>query len=255
MQTDPIACVTSVPYSGRAFVTASGSRDGTGDRCSSHHTQGVCMISKIHTRAAAITAVVGTLVLIGACSSGSSSTAPGNGTMVVQLTDAPFAFDSVKSVDVFVLRVDGKQADGDSTDAAKGAGEDSSSADGWTTLATPNKSINLLALQNGVTMTIGQLDLPAGTYRGFRLVIDPSRSSITLKNGQVLTTTSPPSVSFPSGSHSGIKIELAQPVTISTSGTVTLVVDFDLANSFALRGNSLSLNGLIFKPVVRGTEK
>ena len=213
------------------------------------------MISRIHARAAAITAVIGTLAVIGACSSGGSSTAPGNGTIVVQLTDAPFAFDSVKSVDVFVLRVDGKQADDDSTDAAKGAGDDSSSIDGWTTLATPNKSINLLALQNGVTLTIGQLGLPAGTYRGFRLVIDPSRSSITLKSGQVLTSTSTPSVSFPSGSHSGIKVELTQPVTVSTNGTVTLVVDLDLANSFVLRGNSLSLNGLIFKPVVRGTQK
>jgi len=34
-----------------------------------------------------------------------------------------------------------------------------------------------------------------------------------------------------------------------------MVVDFDVANSFVMRGNSLAQNGLLFKPVIRATVK
>jgi hypothetical protein len=192
----------------------------------------------------------------GACG-GSDSSAPaaGTGNVVVQLTDAPFPTDSVKSADIFIVRIDGRASDADSSTSAKGISEDSASAGGWTTLAKPNATINLLAYQNGVTTTIGNSPLPAGTYQGFRLIIDASRSSISLKNGKVLSGTSNPGIMFPSAAQSGIKIELSQPLKISASQTSTLVVDFDLANSFVMRGNSISQNGLLFKPVVKATVK
>jgi len=199
---------------------------------------------------AAVAAACGGVTLIGACT---TATAVRNGTLVLQLTDAPFSVDSVSRVDVFVVRVDGRQSDADSAAAATGAPDDSASTGGWTTLASPDQSINLLALQDGNTFALGQTTLAAGTYRGFRLVIDPSRSSLTLKNGIVLSGTSTPNVSFPSASRSGIKIVLTEPVTIAADGTTTMVIDFDVANSFVLRGASLSQNGLLFKPVIRGT--
>jgi hypothetical protein len=34
-----------------------------------------------------------------------------------------------------------------------------------------------------------------------------------------------------------------------------MLVDFDVAQSFVIRGNSLDQNGLLFKPVIRGTLK
>src|SRR3954467_2568299 len=102
---------------------------------------------------------VGVLVAslgIGGC--GASDTGPkGMGTLVVQLTDAPFPTDSVKSVDIFVVRVDGRVADVDEAAAdANVATEDASHGDGWKTLATPNASVDLLALQNGVVSTLGE---------------------------------------------------------------------------------------------------
>lgn len=208
------------------------------------------MASHLHFRSVAITAVVVALVALGAC--GGSSTAPATGTVIVQLTDAPFAIDSVQRVDVFVVRVDGRDADADSATCAAGASDATGSTGGWTTLATPNQSINLLTYQNGETLTLGQASLPEGSYRGFRLVIDPSQSSVTLKNGLVLTGTSDPNVSFPSGARSGLKIVLTQAMAVG-SNTTTLVVDFDVANSFVMRGNSLSSHGLLFKPVIRAT--
>ena len=194
-------------------------------------------------------------ITIGAC--GGTDTAPrGMGTLVVQLTDAPFPTDSVKSVDIFVVRVDGRVEDVDEATAdAHVASESESEGDGWKTLATPNASINLLALQNGVVSTVGEAKIAAASYRGFRLVIDPTKSSVTLKNAQVLTSTSSPSVMFPSASRSGIKIVLAGPVVIGEDGKTTMVVDFDVGNSFVMRGNSLSQNGLLFKPVIRATVK
>jgi len=193
--------------------------------------------------------------LVAAC--GGADTAPhGLGTLVVQLTDAPFPTDSVKSVDIFVVRVDGRVAEAD--EAAAGANvatEDESHGDGWKTLATPNASIDLLSLQNGVVSTIGEAKIEPASYRGFRLVIDPSKSSVTLKNGQKLTSSSSPSVTFPSASRSGIKIDLSTPVDVAADGKTTMVVDFDVGNSFVMRGNSLSQNGLLFKPVIHGTMK
>ncbi|MDB4875242.1 MAG: hypothetical protein JWM41_1688 [Gemmatimonadetes bacterium] len=192
---------------------------------------------------------------VGAAACGSDNTSPGSGSVTLQLTDAAFSVDSVKSADMFVVRVDGRVADADSAAAAKGATDDSANTDGWVTLARPNAAINLLALQNGVATTIGQSSLPAGTYQSFRIIVDPTKSSITLKDGKVLSGTSSPSIVFPSGARSGIKISMSQPLTIAAGQSTTLLVDFDLANSFVLRGNSLSQNGLLFKPVVRATVK
>jgi hypothetical protein len=174
-------------------------------------------------------------IAIAAC----NDSAPKSGTLTVQMTDAPFPFSEVASVDVFVVRVDGRMDA--ATDAQASAADDMS---GWTTVATPNRLINLLSLQNGTTTNLGATTLTTGTYSGFRLVIDPAQSSITLKDG------SHPSITFPSASKTGIKINLDHAIDVVEGGTV-MVLDFDVGRSFVMRGNSISQNGLIFKPVIR----
>jgi hypothetical protein len=169
------------------------------------------------------------------------SSGGGTGKLTVQLTDAPFPFAQVNRVDVFVVRIDAKSAETDATEAANEA-----NMSGWTTLATPNALINLLDLGGGKTTNLGEVTLATGTYRGFRLIIDPAQSSITLKDG------TKPSVVWPSAARTGIKIVLDAPVSLTENGSV-LVVDFDVGRSFVMRGNSISQNGLLFKPVLRGT--
>ncbi len=204
----------------------------------------------------AAAAAAASLVLGTACSSDSTPaglSGNGNGTVITRLTDAPFSSDSVKSVDIFVLRVDARGTDTDSANTDKALTSDSASANGWTTLATPNASFDLLSLQNGITATLGQATIPAGTYNGLRLIIDPSKSSVTLKNGMKLTSTSSPSVTFPSAARSGIKVNLSSPVTVTDGGTTSLLIDFDVNGSFVQRGNTIDKNGLLFKPVIKAS--
>ena len=198
-------------------------------------------------RVRTVLALAASVHFVAAC--GDSPTAAGRGTLAVRLTDAPFPTDSVASVDIFVVRVDGRLADTDSAAAE----QDSAGTNGWTTLATPNISVNLLAYQNGASLPLGTATLTEGSYHGFRLIIDPSKSSVTLKNGMVLTGTSSPNITFPSGSRTGIKIVLTKAVEVVASDTTTMLVDFDVANSFVLRGNTILQNGLLFKPVVKAT--
>ena len=214
------------------------------------------MRKTVRITACSTLALAAAFVLPLACAD-SGSTSPvnnsGSGSMVVRLTDAPFSSDSVRNVNIFVVRVDARQSDADSATTDRDLSDDSLSMGGWKTVASPNAAFDLLSLQNGVSQTLGQTTLAAGTYSGFRLVIDPTRSSVTLKDGTVLTGTSNPSVTFPSAARSGIKIVLSQPVQIVSGTTTNLLVDFDVNNSFVQRGNSIEKNGLLFKPVIHAT--
>ena len=188
-----------------------------------------------------------------ACSDSTSPAHGAPGVLVTRLVDAPFPTDQVQSVDVYVVRVDARQSDVTDADANTALDDRSAAARGWTTVATPNASFNLLSLQNGIAAVLGQANLPAGTYNGFRLVIDQSKSSATLKDGTVLNGGSTPGIKFPSAGESGIKILLAQPVTIVANTETDLVVDFDVGQSFVMRGNTIQQNGLLFKPVVKAS--
>lgn len=187
------------------------------------------------------TVLTGLLALTLTVACGDSAGTGGTGKLTVALTDAPFPFDQVARVDVFVVRIDAQAPE---TDSAKAANE--SDSGGWTTIATPNSLINLLDLQGGKTTNLGATSLATGTYRSFRLILDTDKSSVTLKDG------TKPSIKWPSAGKTGIKIILDKPVDLSTAGA-TLIVDFDVGRSFVLRGNTISQNGLLFKPVLRAT--
>jgi hypothetical protein len=174
-------------------------------------------------------------IALGACSDSSGT---GTGLLTVRLTDAPFPFAEISSVNVFVVRVDARKSEPTDDEAS-----DESNNEGWTTVATPNALVNLLDLSDGKTMNLGATTLATGTYDGFRLIIDPSKSSMTLNDG------SQPDIKFPSAGHSGIKINLDKPIELTEDGSV-MTLDFDVGRSFVARGTDAK-NGFIFKPVVR----
>lgn len=206
--------------------------------------------------AAHVTLGLGVLAASVACSGsggGTGATNPQYGTLKMALTDAPFTTDSAQSVNVFVVRVDGRMAAADSAAADSATGGDSASADGWTTLAMPDTTVNLLSYQNGNTLALGAAPLAAGNYSGFRMIIDPTRSNIVLTNGDTLTGSSTPGIMFPSGNRSGIKINLASPVTVAAGDTAAMLIDFNIDSSFVVRGRSIAQLGLLFKPVIQAT--
>ena len=167
----------------------------------------------------------------------SDSSGTGTGLLTVRLTDAPFPFSDVASVDVYVVRVDAKTAATSDNEA-----NDASHMDGWTTIATPNTLINLLDLGAGKTTNLGATTLATGNYQSFRLVLDTDKSSITLKDG------TKPAIKFPSAGQSGIKVILDSPIQLTANGSV-MTLDFDIGGSFVMRGND-ARNGFIFKPVI-----
>jgi hypothetical protein len=172
----------------------------------------------------------------------------GSGRLVVQLTDAPFPFDSVKSVDVFVVRIDAKAEASDSAAAATGTDDAAKDAGGWVTLAEPKAKFDLLTLRDGKFATLGEKSLPAGSYKSFRMIIDPAQSRVTLKSGDSV------SVQWPSAGRSGIKLQLGKDVTVGKDSTTALLVDFDVGDSFVMRGNAMR-NGLLFKPVIKAAAR
>jgi predicted small secreted protein len=188
-----------------------------------------------------------TALVLAACD---GNTAPGTGELTVLLTDAPFPWEQVQRADVHVVRIDAKLAEAGAADIDDPLAADPAS--GWVTIAAPDQTYDLLQLRNGATANLGQATLPTGRYRGFRLILDTDRSSVTLADGTVLTGASSPGIEWPSAAETGIKIVLDEPIEVTADGTV-MVLDFDLARSFVLRGNRIAQNGLLFTPVIRAT--
>ena len=192
------------------------------------------------------------LALFGALASCSdNSTGPDQGRIAVRLTDAPFPLDQVESIDMFIVRVEAKLEATTEADADEDVDDGDASNDGWIVLATPNASFNLMDLQDGVNVLLGEATVAAGSYQSIRLILDTDQSSITLKDGMTLSGTSSPSILFPSAGKSGIKVLFTTPIEVDEGETTDLLLDFDAEESFVLRGNTIEQNGLLFKPVIK----
>lgn len=199
-----------------------------------------------------ILALAATLGALASCS-GSTDLGPGEGRIAVRLTDAPFPLDLVESIDVFVVRVEAKLEDTSEDEAALAVEDEDASDGGWIVLATPNASFDLMDLQNGVNVFLGDAAVAAGAYKSIRLILDTDLSSVTLKDGMVLTGTSSPSIKFPSAGQSGIKVKFDTPILVDEGETTIVLLDFDAEESFVLRGNTIQQNGLLFKPVIKAS--
>lgn len=184
----------------------------------------------------------------------------GQGMLAVRLQDAPLTLDSIKQVNVYVERIDARLEHTDSAEADSDldSHEDAEHEDGaerdstkWVTIATPDTTYDLLALRNGVTALLGSTPIDTGHFKSVRLIIDPARSSVVLKNGTVLTTTSTPPVEFERRGRHGIAVELEDELTVEDGATTTLTLDLKLDKSLTLRGSGFR-DGLFFRPVVNG---
>ncbi len=151
----------------------------------------------------------------------------------VLITDDPFPFDTIASVNIYVSRIEAS------------TGLDTTSVAGtWVTIATPNKVFDLLTLQQGTTAFVGQGTIDAGKYAAIRMTIDVDKSSIKYEGGANAA------VQWPYPGHGEIVLYalVEKPLAVSATGA-EIVIDFDVGRSFLynLTGNK----DFVMLPVLR----
>jgi hypothetical protein len=163
------------------------------------------------------------------------------------LTDAPFPFDRVSRVDLYVVSVSAS-LNPDTSATAGGS---------FFTLATPNRRINVLGLQNGITDELGKANVPAGAITAVRMVIDTDSSSITLKSGAVLTGRSTPGIQWQSSAgRPTLSALIHEQIRVPNAGAV-IIVDFDVGNAFLPPQDvnpASTDSGFIFSPVLHAAD-
>ena len=185
----------------------------------------------------AIWASVLALAAVSCGGGGGSGSSTGTGHLQLLLTDAPFAHDIVTSakIKVSAIRVH-REAQSDS---------------GFITLpGVTDLELELIDLQNGLTQELVDAELEAGLYRQIRLVVE--EATLQLTNGNVYSTANG-NLSLTSTGTSGLKLFVDPAIEVTSGGTTTLVLDFDLAKSFHAIPGKDALNATSFKlmPVIR----
>ncbi len=175
------------------------------------------------------------LTLLSTACTSTTNTPEGTGSLTVTMTDAPFPIDLVAEANVTIDKIEIRK---DSTQ------EDNENP--FTVLSEETQSFNLLELQNGVKASLVDLEIEAGSYDLIRLYVRDA--SVVLKDG---TTHD---VFVPSGKQTGIKIFIDPSITVESNVSAELLLDFDVAKSFVVKGNMntpAGINGFIFKPTLR----
>lgn len=173
--------------------------------------------------------------LIFTLSSCDSSNEPSDsGSLLVKVTDDPFPIDYVESATVTVNKIEVRR-------------KDVSDGDPFHVVSEEQIDFDLLALRNGVTASLPEINIEAGNYDLVRLYVE--EASLILKEGMGEFT-----VKVPSGDETGIKIFIDPELQIQGGLTAELLLDFDLSNSFLLQGNISSpadIKSFHFQPVIR----
>ena len=183
-------------------------------------------------------AAVFALVLFG-CSDANDTPPDGMGRLVVRLTDAPFPFDWVEAAHVTVFKVEVRLKDGEDSMESVGGSP-------YVLLMEEEVDVNLLELTNGLTETLVDIDVPAGTYDQVRVHV--RGIEVVLTDGRTFP------LEVPSGEQTGIKVFVTPGITVAGGLTADLLLDFDVSRSFVPRGNldsQAGINGFNFKPVIK----
>lgn len=137
----------------------------------------------------------------------------------VLLTDAPFPFDSVQSVNIYIVKIEATK----STDTSGGAGTEP-----WETIVAPHQAFDLLSLQQGLTAVVGEGTLSAGQYLAVRMIVNTDSSSIKWKDG---TDAQVNWQNFTGTPEMMLYALVESPVDVPQQGA-DIVLDFDLGRSF-----------------------
>ena len=194
----------------------------------------LCQIALDKTRLPLVAALAAATVVLG-CGGGSDAPSGGTGTVRVSLTDAPACGYDEVNVTVSKVRIH----------RSEGATQDDGS---WSEIdVAPSRRIDLLALQNGVVESLGDVRLEAGRYSQIRLVLEPNGAGAPANS--IVLTGDPGKAEIPlrtpSAQQSGLK--LVHGFEVAAGETMDLVLDFDACRSVVKAGNSGNYN---LKPVI-----
>jgi hypothetical protein len=128
------------------------------------------------------------------------------------------------------------------------------SGGGWTTVANPNKTVNLLELINGVRSELGIATLPTGLYTQMRLRLgDQPDGSLNIlsqphpfANYFIDDADQVVELKAPSGMQTGLKV--VNGFVINENQTTELVLDFNAQKSVVHAGSS---GNWLIKPTVK----
>jgi len=135
----------------------------------------------------------------------------------VLLTDDPFPFDSVQSVQVYIVSI------AVSTHPDTGTSADSMH---WETVAAPHRQVDLLTLQQGLTDSLGSGQVTADQYKAVLVTINvDSSTGIRFKNGSEAV------VRWNGSGQESYGVFVEAPINIPDTGAV-IVIDFDVGRSF-----------------------
>lgn len=162
----------------------------------------------------------------------------GNPLAKVLITDAPFPFDTVQSVNVYIVSV------AVSTQPDTGGSPNNMN---WVTVTEPRRQIDLLALQQGDTALLGAGEIPAGQYKAVRLILDTDSSA-----GIRFTDSSSALVHWNGAGEQAIHAFVEAAVDVPVGGA-DIVIDFDVGRSFHY--NDLGDGGFNFFPWIRAVNR
>ena len=186
-----------------------------------------------------------------------SSAQPSTGTLSLLLTDAPGDYQAVyvtieevlvhkAEEDELFINNDENETDDTTKSDDVNLTEDiveTEDDSGWIVVAQPNKTYDLLTLQNNITEELGETDVTTGKYTQMRLVLgseDDNGSTIAegyethpFANYLVLTGGDVAELDVPSNT-----LKLNHNFEITEDGLVTMIIDFDANKSVNEAGNS-----------------
>lgn len=182
--------------------------------------------------------LLGVMLFAVACSNDDETPNGGNARVNFYLVDAPGDFDEVW-IEVLAIRV--KAEDDSMDDDAQGNDDDDDGNESdWIEIPYDEASpyVNLMDLTGENSLFIGSEDFPAGEIDQLRLVLGDD--NYVVKDGVRSD------LKTPSAQQSGLKIKVDEDIEGGMS--YNLVIDFDVAKSIVVAGNSGNIN---LKPVLR----
>lgn len=172
------------------------------------------------------------IVLIISCSEDDSKD-DSTGRLAISLSDASFPSDLVDQANVQINKIEIRR---------KGNSDNGP----YVVLSEESVSFNLLDLSNGVTATLADLEIEAGSFDQIRLYVE--EANVILTDGTEFE------LNVPSGASSGIKIFIDPDVEVEGGETTSLLLDFDVNRSFVVQGNPdtpAGIKGFNFTPTIR----